>query len=463
MIVIVGVLLCLGQWGKTQDLKKRIAELKSEQAKLNDATKARDARETHRFKPPIDRIAQVNTLVRDLHRYRGGGKPQKWAALGFAIFEVPPAEIPALAEKIWAEDFSPKRAWIIQALIEHWSRYDLETALEAANQLTGQNQVMALRGLINPLLERDPARLEKLVLKRPKAQMLSFPFLDHLVKQNPRQAAQFVLEKMGNEDDFSVWRVASTWTRQDPEAALQWALSLTDERQRRESINGVVTTWSRLDREKALSAFLEVEAGSLRARTLGILMGQWARDDAEAAFDYLFEELPVEDRDGRLLKYMALELGGVDADQVIAAAKRIEDPELRGVFLGEAALRRLYDDARSLDVATLLPEGKYKDMIYEEVAHDLASQDMPEAIKWLESLSESSSRDAAIAAITPWLLNRDPLEAVRWAESITASARRKTALTNLAREWLRDDRAAATDWIKADEAFSSAEKTALLR
>ena len=352
LIIVLGVLVCFGQWGKTQDLKERISKLERRQAERTDGSKTYrdqelDQEQSPPAQPPNDPVGTIDAMVQDLHRFRGSGNPEIWAALGLAIFTVPPDEIPALAETLWAEDFSPNKAWIIQALIEHWSQYDVNAALQAANQLTGHNQVMALRGLCSPLLEHDPHQFEEIVLQHPIAQELSFPYIEFLVKKDPQEAARFVLQNMGGENDMTVHAVSKFWTQQDPEAALCWAISLPNklrhrtQGQRSEALYAVFATWSKFDRESALEAALDIEPGFSRTIGLSIIVEDWVGDDAEAAFDFVFERLPREDRNNRrMLQSVAAKLDGIDTDKVIAAAMQIENPELRDTFLKAAASRK---------------------------------------------------------------------------------------------------------------------------
>lgn len=136
-------------------------------------------------------------------------------------------------------------AWVIE-LARHYAANDSAAALDWLNQYQGRDYYdIALRETVN-----------------------------QLARTNPRAAAQALSRASPDAQLASAPAVARSYSQQDPRAAANWALGLTDDRVRPQAVMMAVNVWLQSDPAAARRFTLDMAAGEVRDNALTALLGR---------------------------------------------------------------------------------------------------------------------------------------------------------------------------------------------
>ena len=344
----------------------------------------------------------------------------------------------------------------VMALLEYYSDLDpskFESEMQKLQGLPMSQRMMAMNLLFARWAETDPqAALEQSrQMGFPERFMAQAGMVSGWAASNPEGLAQ---RYMDNPSDFSYGRgggdtvglIAGEWAKQNPEAAMKWALAL-EGRDAGQAIKGV--------------------------------FNELAQDDPQAALK-LAESLSAEQRldaVGSIAKAWAISDYG-DADRWINSLSGEEKIEAR--FEAVESLAEI-SPARAAAETAKIPAGKDRDYLVAEVSEEWAQQDADAAFEWLTANGTAAAvedgitrvvgalarEDAARAmdyiagqpageirdnAIQGYIYgNRDgaPAESMKLAESITSEESRQRTVTRVAYDWAREEPAAAIQYVES--------------
>jgi len=213
-------------------------------------------------------------------------------------------------------------------------------------------------------------------------------------------------------------RIASQWGR-DPAArdeALDWTLSLPAGDTQKGALRSLFLSWSRDDPQAALAAAnsLSAEQASHVTRTI---FSSWARKD------------PME-----VLEWS--EARSTDQFAVHARNEAITRWASQGMEGARGAA----------DYVGALPAESQQGVL-RAVVQRWASRDALAAAAWLAERPPSTARDDAIAGLTRKLAIDDPPYAIQWAGAITNPDLRQRETRSLVQEWIRFDPDGARQWV----------------
>jgi GrpB-like predicted nucleotidyltransferase (UPF0157 family) len=169
--------------------------------------------------------------------------------------------------------------------------------------------------------------------------------------QNDPRAAVKTLDGLTSEDRSAAIReLSSTWSRTDPQGALQWASSLTDPDERRRVVHSAVGQWANAEPEQA-AAYAARLPDDQRKDSLQAAVDRWASKDVEAAGAWLAKQPASFSRDG--------------AAAALARKIAIEDPET------------------AMSWAAAIVEEQPRNRQTEQLARDWIRQDPASARAWI--------------------------------------------------------------------------------
>lgn len=241
--------------------------------------------------------------------------------------------------------------------------------------------------------------------------------------------------------------------------------------------------WASLDPVSALSWYdsLEEDRRNCSDVTFGMLKGL-ASSDLAFATDFAVRKLEAEDQ-------RAGEMLGLVKDKMLevetlprAAAWALELPEgkvrndtlrdVTGEFVKrepkEAAnwaagldgeegveIKKLVaakwaqeDPAGCLEWAQRLPDGPGKNASIGEVVLEWTGQDPDAVYEFLNGMSATSERDAAVEAFSSRISGDDPHSAIAWADEIQDSEARRTAMIRAGRALMRQNAEEGRQWLQ---------------
>lgn len=225
---------------------------------------------------------------------------------------------------------------------------------------------------VRPSLENDSAQLldriqEALGSTHPDDREIVFThLLAVLVRADPHAAARFAeTNDLGGTHDRILHRVAQLWAARDTSAALDWAATLANARERDGVLTDVFLEIAESDPAEAIRTRSRYVTDDELNAGLEALMQRWAEKDFPAARDWALSRE-----------------AGAQRDQLIARLAFVQS------------------QTAPFDAATLavenLPAGRVQTEAVMAVLHQWALRDLSAAEEWVESFAEGDLRTRAV-------------------------------------------------------------------
>lgn len=320
-------------------------------------------------------------------------------------------------------------------------------------------------------LEEDSERLEML-----------FSVANSWFETDPSAALSAVASLDAPQKEPWQHELLNRWVRQDPDAALQWAiaqpasgqrdplrlvagivashspremfeLAETLEPARRDVVaEAVLHTWGRTNPVAALDALAGMDnAGRLRGEVAVSIIGSWAGNDPRAAFEWVRAQEPSRVRTAMLSTALA-DLGQTDPLRALTFADELDGTDRSAAI--ESVLRIWgREDPRGAAAWLDGSEDKTATAVA-EVARHYAATDPEEALEWLQDQSVEAQR-RAVSMIVRRLAAESPESALRTINDIRDSGVRQAAGSQLISTWVATDPRAAIRAIPRIDASTS--------
>ena len=191
----------------------------------------------------------------------------------------------------------------------------------------------------------------------------------------------------GGKAAFEIQRMVTTgWARRDPEAALAWATTITDETQRGWFLSDILERYAESQPARAAELVVTMSPGPAQKKAAMEVLQRWSRVDGDAASAW----------------------------------------------------------------AAQFPDGELKDEAVYTVARHWASKAPDQTAHWLEQIPVGGTKDAGISAFVATMDGSQPDLATRWATQIEDPKLRLNNVESAARRWLTANPAEASAWIQAN-------------
>ena len=232
----------------------------------------------------------------------------------------------------------------ITQIARQWMEQDPEAALDWIATQSEQTQVMAMRQAGNQLAYQNPDKAIELMERLPASVRSSWvPTIAAAKAQNnPQEAAEWIQEFRGERNyPQMLQQVSATWAQQDPQAALEFALSQPAE-QGNIAVQTTVTSWAVQDPQSAAN-WISANSQQPLANSARNVATTWARQNPQAAQQWAQSLRSPETRDnaisgvissGALTTNNAMELIGAIDD------KRARSTALTGLFSNQYLFNR---------------------------------------------------------------------------------------------------------------------------
>jgi hypothetical protein len=229
-----------------------------------------------------------------------------------------------------------------------------------SNAKGSQSGSPSLHQLENSLEAAEPGR-EDLVVGE---------LLPRLVAHDARAAARFAeLQEDHYLREISLRLVAQHWSRLDTEAALAWAASLGDPRERDDTISDVTLALAQDDPRRAIAIRERYAGAGARDAALVAMGQQWAMKDFDAALAWAEQQADPTQRTDLLqrLTFVRAETGDHLAAAQLAA-DRIADDRARQEALAMVAAHWAYRDLPAARAWARTLEGQTRERMEREIA-----------------------------------------------------------------------------------------------
>ncbi|MDB4491853.1 hypothetical protein N9260_02420 [bacterium] len=208
--------------------------------------------------------------------------------------------------------------------------------------------------------------------------------------------------------------LAKSWGEAEPQAALDWAMTLGNRMERRQAVNRILGAVSDVDKGATLLSSLDL-TGNDRNEAINAFANKAVQLDLDNAHKWI-ETLTPRER------------SNVIEDQ-LASISRL-DPE---------RARQLFDENMSLRLRG----------VADNMAGSLAKNDLPRAQAWVDSLPQGEMKDRASQGIIRQLQSTDPQAAAAYLDTIGLNANTSGIADNVARSLFDQDQEAALAWVES--------------
>jgi hypothetical protein len=298
-----------------------------------------------------------------------------------------------------------------------------------------------------------------------------------LAETNPALAAS-VAATLPSEPDqtVAVEIAARAWARRDADAALRWALSVSDSRAAHAVRRAVTAELIHADPRTALARIAALPAGLARDDTLGIAAALWATRDADGAVAWL-RELPNAALRQQVTLHVAFAIAQTNPERALVLVETLPPGRDRWLVVSAIAQTWVAVNPKAAQTwATNLPAGLEREAAFAGLQSGfgeslrrpnifpvdsyrpapLGAASDPIFGAWLANQPRTMSREEAILEFIRQRGSLDPLGVGMWVSGLSDWTTRQRAMEVFLDESLRTSPARAADWLRS---LSAAERT----
>ena len=275
--------------------------------------------------------------------------------------------------------------------------------------------------------------------------------------ENSREFAMMGMGRGRMSSDSGSQIIAAEWAKQDPDAAIVWANTLTTDKDR--ALSGVMSEVAKTDPAKAASmlATMNMDDAGRAVRTVAEYYGasnfteaqKWIQslpvDEQASAMSSAISGLAKSDPEGAAAQVAMMEDGGSKdrAIESVVESMAKTNPESAAEFL----LQQSSDEAKSRSMRELMPSW--------------VAKDPTAALNYAAALPKGDVRDSALQSYVWSNSSAPPAELVKVVESIDSSRDRDRAMWVTTTRWMREDPDAAKAYIEQSDMVSDRIKNSI--
>lgn len=344
----------------------------------------------------------------------------------------------AAIERLLASGGNFRMSGEIQSAVHALVSTDLEAAKQYFEQARSRNSRQLFGAAIaTQLASDDPVGAIAWARANETEQ---FPYLQMSVlaqiSQTDPQLAITEALKLPNKETRSsvVSSVLQSIARSSPEDALVYLDQISDPQEKLNSSRGLVSFWVQTDPDAAINWVLSMDEGS-GGELLQRAVMSLVNSDLDAAIRLLprvDEQAQVSLRQ-QIVQNIAVSRSPQEAQAFIQQFEGQPDfAQLQASLISGIAQR---DVLMAKQLADQLAAGDARDRAYMQVITQHAKTDPVEAARWLRSVSNESMRAAASGQLVAQWYKHDPVAAERWVADLPAGPSRDDAIMQASFRW----------------------------
>lgn len=274
---------------------------------------------------------------------------------------------------------------------------------------------------------------------------------------NPREFAMMGMGRgrMSGESGSQV--IASEWAKQDPEAALAWANTLTSDKDR--AIEGVMSEIAKTDPAKAAQMLSSVDS-EVAERSIETIASYYGASNFAEAQAWI-QTLPAEQQAAA----MASAISGLAKSDPQGAAAQValmpdSDQKNRAVADVVEVMAKTSPESAAEFLSQNASEGAQERSMRELIPQWVA-KDPNAALTYAAGLPKGEVRDSALQSYVWSNQQAEPAELIKVVESIDGERDRDRAMWVTTRRWMQEDPDAAKAYIEQSDMVSDRIKQGL--
>lgn len=252
--------------------------------------------------------------------------------------------------------------------------------------------------------------------------------------------------------------IAAEWAKQDPQAALAWATSLSGGDKNR-AMTSVIREVAMNDPKKAAELAGSMDAGERGDAYQSIARSYGSKNFSEA--EIWVRSLPA-DEQGQAMASALEGLSQTDPTLAWTKAQAMADGDDKNRALRNVLenLSKQNSTAALTQLASLTPEQQERSI--GPVIQNLAATDSAAAMNYVQSLAQGPVRDRGIQEVVQNDRKSEPSALIALAETMADEGNRNRTVGMAAMRWMREDEAAAKIYIQSSTSIPDNMKQRML-
>jgi hypothetical protein len=327
-----------------------------------------------------------------------------------------------------------EREGAFSALFAAWAKRDPASASGRVLQLeTSASKAKGVEAVAAAWAEKDARAAWTWIGTIPDAVLsmkAQHAFIDGLAKADPGAAAARVAElPLTQESTALLKKLATEWSRKDPEAAAKWAVKIDDTTMRQE-VSQSIQMGATSGEFEAATRFLIQHAEEMEPSRMALqMMMQRASRRYGANIGEYIARFPEKYR----------------VDAVLAAAHTVKATHPNFVE----------------DWAMSQPEGETRSRLFAQLADMKNGRDSADAVVWVKALPEGPSKQSAAASLVRLVYDHSPERSVEILRTLTPADALPEKMHALLHRWLTEAPVSARKWIESTDTLTAGQKRAL--
>ena len=313
----------------------------------------------------------------------------------------------------------------LASVVAVWAKHDFNTTAAWWRALPeGTTKTMALHGLTQSL--------------------------GSLVKLDPEAALEFAMSlKSSSVRNSAMQVVARAWAMQDYDSAVAWWRGLPEGGEKRQALYGLTQFYGHNAKsgfEKPLKFAMSLPGGESRNRAIQHATGAWARQDFNAVVAWV-RDLPEGGDQRRIMTSLAQHIGTFaleDPEGAMAFALSLPNSESRNQALQNTGRTWAGTDLNAaLKALMTLEPGRQQNVFMQGLCHEWTTHDPQAAAVFASTLPKGQYTENILNQIASSWATTDIGGALEWAESLDPGNTRNEIISSIAQQWSQHEPEAA--------------------
>ncbi len=373
---------------------------------------------------------------------------QRWA-------ELDPAA--ALQWSLSQPDENPYTQPFMGSVFATWAASDPEAALQAAAGL-GEERLRrgALQSVINAVSKTDYRRAHQLMQQH--AEIMTNSWRYHSIfrewgREDPQAAVQAAMAISNPQERHGALTGAyQGWAADNPEAAFLAVQQMEPGRTRKNMFGNILQQISTKDPQAALEMYGQLSPGDVQSWTVQQIYSNWGASEPQLAMEHAMQNLIASNTRNQAISGIMQRWYYANREEAMAAVEQMDNPVIKNRILQSLVQNVSGNDIdQAYDLLDMMGAGQQRDWAIQSLARQLAEEDVSVAIQFINDNVSGNSRSNTMNNMMFNMIHNDPQICVEMIGALPYGDQRENMISNFVSQWTQNDPEAALEWASSLE------------
>jgi hypothetical protein len=215
------------------------------------------------------------------------------------------------------------------------------------------------------------------------------------------------------------------------------------------ALNATMYQWAKLDPQAALNYALSIESRRARVNAINNVLGTWAKSDPAAASQWFMANMPQDPlAASATVRNLYAGMGKAQMESALQTVSQLPTAELQSIAMQTlmSQVVRSGDEGAIQSYFATVSDPKQRDILASTMANTWAAYQPQMAAEWVSRITDPNTLNRQVASLASTWAFDDPEGASMWASSLTDPRLRYSTVQQTMRTWAREDPVEAADW-----------------